>query len=268
MHMGREQSDPGDGMRKILKGIPRRLADQPTAARPGRRGGPTRSLTTRSASEIAYVQLRQSIIACERPPGERLTESEVANRMRAGKTPVREALRRLVHEGLVVVRPRQGYAVAPISLRDVEDLCGLRLIVEPAAVTLATGRLDRARTSALDELCHVGYDVTKPESVRAFLHANRLFHATIADACGNRKLAALVDQLLVESQRIIQFGMLLHPQSQEAVHSHEALLAALRRKRAPEARRLVEEEIHATERMVVESILRSSTLRTVAVGAL
>ena len=220
-----------------------------------------------TASAIAYAQLREEIIECTRAPGERLTESDVTEQMQLGKTPVREALRQLVHEGLVRVHPRRGYVVAPVTLRDVEDLCGLRLIVEPAAVALAAARSDPAWTAALEQWCRVGYEVADPASVREFHKANRAFHTTIAKACGNPRVAALIDQLLVESQRIIQFGMLLQPHSDDAVHSHEALYEALRDGDAPAARRIVAREIRDTQRMVMESLLRHSTLRTLAVAA-
>ncbi|HET7564531.1 MAG TPA: GntR family transcriptional regulator [Gemmatimonadaceae bacterium] len=205
-------------------------------------------------STTAYVRLRDQIIACTRAPGTRLTESDVAEQMQLGKTPVREALRQLVYEGLVRVHPRKGYVVAPITRRDVEEICGLRLIVEPAAVTLAAGRLDAARLAMLDRLCHVGYDVARPSTVRAFHRANVAFHTTIAESCGNARLASLVGHLLVESHRIIQFGMLRLPHSDDAVRSHEAVLHALRRGRAAEARRLVAREIRATQRMVTDSL--------------
>lgn len=225
----------------------------------------TTGKATPSASATAYAQLREEIVDCALTPGERLTESEVATRMRLGKTPVREALRQLVHEGLVAVHARRGYVVTPVTLRDVEDLCGLRLIVEPAAVALAAGRLDDDATSVLEQWCHIGYEVADRASVREFHSVNRSFHSTIARACGNPRVAALVDQLLVESQRIIQFGMLLEPHSDEAVHSHEALLDALREGNASAARRIVAQEIRDTQRMVIDGLLRHSTLRTLEV---
>jgi DNA-binding GntR family transcriptional regulator len=221
-----------------------------------RRAAP--SLVKPSASATAYHQLRDEIIECVRAPGEWLTESDVAEHMRLGKTPVREALRRLVHDGLVLLHPRKGYLVAPITPRDVEDVCAARLIVEPAAVALAASRFDHSDAAAAEQWCHVGYDVRDPDSVRTFHHANRAFHTTIARACGNQRLAALVGQLLVESQRLIQFGMLLQPHSDDAVHSHEALLRALRRREAAAARRLAAAEIRATQRMVIESLRRGS----------
>jgi DNA-binding GntR family transcriptional regulator len=212
-----------------------------------------------SASATAYARLHEQIVACTRAPGDRLTENDVAEQMHLGKTPVREALRRLVHEGLVLVHPRKGYVVAPVTERDVNEVCGLRLIVEPAAVALAAGRLDAAHTATLERWCHVGYDVANPKSVRAFHRANRAFHRTIAEACGNKRLARLVGQVLVESHRIIQFGMLRLPRSDDAVRGHEALLDAVRRGDAARARRLVAGEIRATQRMVIESLHRSQS---------
>jgi DNA-binding GntR family transcriptional regulator len=235
------------------------------AGKTGRRASTTRKLAP-PASAMAYAKLREEIIDCVRSPGERLTESEVAAQMQLGKTPVREALRQLVHEGLVRVHPRRGYIVSPVTLRDVENLCGLRLIVEPAAVALAAGKLDDERAAILERWCRVGYEVTDPDSVHKFHMANRAFHATIAQACGNPRLAALVDQMLVESQRLIQFGMLLQPHSDEAVHSHEALLEAVREGNAAAARRIVAQEIRDTQRMVIDGLLRHSTLRNLAVA--
>src|SRR5205085_4717546 len=144
-------SDPFDGPPPLTVGcaLMRRTPAKTVSAR-----------VVRSASERAYQRLRAAIVACDPAPGDRITEGDVAQRLAIGKTPVHEALRRLVHEGLVVVRPRQGYVVAPITLGDVEELCGLRLVVEPAAVELAAagGRIDTARVVALERLCRVGYD--------------------------------------------------------------------------------------------------------------
>ncbi len=235
---------------------------KPTASKPAAPRPRTARERTPSASTLAYARLRDEIVDCALVPGERLTEGDVAARVRMGKTPVREALRQLVHEGLVAVHPRRGYVVAPVTLSDVEALCGLRLIVEPAAVALAAERLDEATTTALEKWCHIGYEVANRASVREFHSANRSFHVTIAKACGNPRVAALVDQLLVESQRIIQFGMLLHPHSDEAVHSHEALLEALREGNSSAARRIIAQEIRDTQRMVVDGLLQHSTLRT------
>jgi DNA-binding GntR family transcriptional regulator len=219
-----------------------------------------------SASEIAYARLREDIIDCVLAPGLRLTETEVAERVALGKTPVREALRRLVVEGLVTVHPRKGYTVAPITLRDVEELCGLRLIVEPAAMGLAAGRLSDAELKVLEPLCHVGYDVSSRASVRRYLQANRTFHTTIARACGNGRLAAMVDQLHAESNRVFKIQLLRHSDPVAHVRTHEDLLTTLRAGDAVATRRLSEEEIRMSQRFIIDGLLQDPALRTVAIS--
>lgn len=199
-------------------------------------------------------------------PGQRLTEGDVARRMKLGKTPAREALRRLVFEGLVSLQPRNGYKVASITVRGVEELCGLRLATEPAAVALAARRLNAAQLAQLEELAKVTYDVNDRESVREYLRVNREFHGVIAGACGNRRLAALVDQLHFESYRIFQVQLINYPDNAQHTRLHEELVAALRAGDAAKARRLSEREISASQHFIIDSLLESPALRSVAVG--
>jgi DNA-binding GntR family transcriptional regulator len=219
-----------------------------------------------SLAEVAYQHLRTAILDCSLLPGERVTEASEMARLELGKTPVREALQRLVREGLVVVMPRQGYQVAPITLRDVEELFGLRMVVEPAAVALAAVRLTPTELARLEKLCHAGYDTHDPASLRSFTKLNREFHAAIAWASGNRRLAELVERLLVETQRLIHYGMLLRPRSEEAVHEHEELVAALTLRDATKARSICEAQIEAARRMVFDSLTSASSLREMPIG--
>jgi DNA-binding GntR family transcriptional regulator len=101
--------------------------------------------TAGSLADEAYARIRRRIVGCELAPGAQVTEGQLVETHGIGKTPVREALQRLAQEGLVQPIRRSGYRIVPITLRDVRDLFGLRLIVEPAAAELAVGRLDLAR---------------------------------------------------------------------------------------------------------------------------
>jgi DNA-binding GntR family transcriptional regulator len=98
-----------------------------------------------SLADEAYARIRRRIVGCDLAPGEQVTEGQLVETHGIGKTPVREALQRLAQEGLVQPIRRHGYRVAPITLRDVRDLFGLRLIIEPAAAELAVGRIDVAQ---------------------------------------------------------------------------------------------------------------------------
>src|SRR5512138_2118092 len=84
-----------------------------------------------------FHELRQDILACRLAPGAELREGELAERFSVSKSPVRDALSRLVQEGLVHVMPRQGYRVAPISLRDARDMFAYRAVLEGACARIA-----------------------------------------------------------------------------------------------------------------------------------
>jgi DNA-binding GntR family transcriptional regulator len=130
----------------------------------------------RSLAEKAYHRLRLAIVECQLAPGERLTEAAIAQRLRVGKTPAREALRRLVLEGLAGVTPRHGYTVAPITLRDVQELFDLRLLLEPAAAALAAGHREPAALSRLRKLSRLwawGSSSRSPEGLPGFIRGGR-----------------------------------------------------------------------------------------------
>src|SRR5262245_57475724 len=98
----------------------------------------------RSLGEVIYGRIRRDIVGCIYVPGETCSESQLAETYGVGKAPVRWALAALSREGLVIARPRQGHTVAPVTLESVNEVFGLRLILEPAAARLAAGRADIA----------------------------------------------------------------------------------------------------------------------------
>jgi DNA-binding GntR family transcriptional regulator len=232
-----------------------------SAATTGRRKGGGRSI-----AERAYQRLRLAIVECRLAPGQRLTEASIAQKLQVGETPAREALRRLVQEGLVRVAPRHGYAVAPITLRDVHELFELRLLIEPATAGMAAVNSPAAPLARLKELSRVGYADGGQDSVRKFLRANTELHAHIAHLSGNHRIAQLLNQLLSESERLINFGMLSHPQSETTVGEHQKLLEALADRDANSAREIMEKHIIATRQMVVESLIANTSLREIPIG--
>jgi DNA-binding GntR family transcriptional regulator len=89
-----------------------------------------------SLGDAAYRQLRADIVACRLAPGQRLTERSLAESTGFGISPIRDALSRLSHEGLVRTLPRKGYQVTPLTLKSVDDLFTLWRIVGPESVRL------------------------------------------------------------------------------------------------------------------------------------
>jgi DNA-binding GntR family transcriptional regulator len=215
----------------------------------------------RLLTDNVYLSLRQDIIECVFQPGERITEAQVAEQYEVGKTPAREALRRLITEGLVQLTETGAYQVAPITLRNVQELFELRLMLEPATVALAVNRIDNATLKQLKALSEVRYDAKKRSSVRDFLRQNAEFHARIAHSSNNQRVAALLDQLLLECDRLVHFGVLSHPQSEQTQKEHRQLVEAIASKNVGLAHDTSKEHIRATERMVMASLLSDTRLR-------
>ncbi len=102
-----------------------------------------------SIVEPLYRKLRQDIVECELTPGRAFSEAEFGRLYSASRTPVREACRRLEHEGLIRIIPFRGYMIAPLSVAEFHDLEEMQLIFEPEAAALAA---ERANAEELDEM--------------------------------------------------------------------------------------------------------------------
>jgi DNA-binding GntR family transcriptional regulator len=208
-------------------------------------------------ADLAYARLRSMILDCELMPSSPITENGIVERLALGKTPVREAMRRLVQEGLLDVVSRLGYTVTPITLQTVDDVFQLRQIAEVAAVELAVGRLTATDIARLESLCAIGYDSSDRASIIAFLADNAEFHGVIARASGNQRLAELVTRLLDESQRFIHIGILLRPRSHEAKREHSALLREIIAGKSAVAMQQVRSQIESARVMVRDSLATS-----------
>ena len=216
-----------------------------------------------SQGEVAYAALRRCIIHCELEPGERITEAQLVGETGIGKTPIREALTRLIQEGLVRSIPGHGYEVTPITLGDVRDLFSFRLIVEPAAAQLAAGHVVATDLRRLDGLCAAHDFVGDTESEARYLHANYVFHTTIADASGNRRLTSAVRRALDESERLFHLSNVLRNRSEEVAHEHKDLVDALIAGDGETARRMALAHITASQRLVLDALMSSPSLLAV-----
>ncbi len=179
-------------------------------------------------AEAAYDRLRNMILTGELPPESALTENSIVERLEIGKTPVREAMRRLVLEGLLEVTPRLGYTVTPVTHDDIDNLFQLRAILEVAAADLALDRLEASEIDRLTELSSVGYDPEDRESLMHYIGVNAEFHDIIAQGSGNRRLAELITVLMTESRRFIHIAILSEEHGQLVRRQHEQIAAAFR----------------------------------------
>jgi DNA-binding GntR family transcriptional regulator len=211
-------------------------------------------------NEAAYQAIKRRILNLDMPPGMPFTEGQLAAELSLSKTPVRDALGWLQREGLVELPARCRYRVAPVTLNDVRDWFSLRILLEGEAARLAAQGTDAGQLQALVELSKIGYDPRDPASITQFLSANTRFHAIIARAGGNKRLAAALEQVLDHMERLYYLGLALTSRSDEIVREHQDLVRAIMRGDEELARKVVVAHTHASQIMVIDSLLSNKEL--------
>ncbi len=199
-----------------------------------------------------YQAIRQAILACEFVPVQELREQILAEKYRGSRAPNRDALRRLEQESLVTVHPRQGYQVKPISIRDVQDIFGLRRYVEPACAAAAAGASEAA-VRVLDQFRDFAGEETYDGA--NFDH-NRALHRTIADLAGNSRLADVEYTLIEEFDRLVRLSFRSYEADDIAssIAQHRAIIDAIQAHDADAAYRLSMEHVAFGQARVIEPL--------------
>lgn len=171
-----------------------------------------------------YGLLRRQILTCELPPGRELREQELAQAFEVSKSPVREALQQLVSDGLVIVTPRQGYRVAPVSLRDANEMFRFRLALELACIAEAVKNASDEELKALDRFRKFDGDYESE-----FIAYNQDFHCTLARCSGNARMARAACDLIEETERLVRMSVaaVRGQNAHKFVEEHNAIISVL-----------------------------------------
>lgn len=197
-----------------------------------------------------YKEIRRTIIMGHREPGERLDIEEIARQYNTSITPVRDALQMLTQEGMVSIKPRSGYFVSRMTLKQLRDMMDLRKILELAAVERAAMRITPAQIQELRSV-HAGYTGDDDVSYDRYTDENRKFHVTIAIASGNLELAEMIGRL---HDRLARFMVLRHAgQSQEFTHAR--IVDALEKHDPQAAKRALLDDIEVSHDEIIDEIL-------------
>ena len=211
-----------------------------------RAGGATRPSETPTLADLAYAQLKKLIFDFTLMPGERCSESELAQRLAISRTPLRQALQRLEREGFLQVLPRVGWQVAQLDFDVFDELYDLRVLIEcHAAQQLAVADQRPALPGLADVwLVPPGERLTDGAAVG---QADEAFHAELVLSSGNREMAR-VHREITERIRIIRRldftkGTRVHATYEE----HAQILSAITRRRGDEAQRLLRAHVEQSK---------------------
>jgi DNA-binding GntR family transcriptional regulator len=214
-----------------------------------------------SSSRRAYEVLRRAFVMCEVMPGSQVTESSLAERYGLTRAAVRAALARLRQQHWIEASPRKGYVVRPLTLKDIRDLYAIRSLLEPAAAEMAARNASESQLAEIGELARVNPDDGAGyEAIRDFLEVNTRFHVAVAAASGNDRIAQMLEEVLVEMERMFHFGLASASRSFEMSHEHNELVDALMAGDPAAASAAAREQLKTSERMVVDVVLLQNPL--------
>ncbi|HZT19582.1 MAG TPA: GntR family transcriptional regulator [Dongiaceae bacterium] len=182
--------------------------------------------------QSAYASLRAMILTGELQPGARLTEIELALRLRISRTPLREALNRLVRDGLVVHESHRGYSVAEFDLKYLEDAFEVRAILDAYAARLAADRITAEDKEKLRSIVERSTAMAAAEdrSIEDLIEEMELgleIHRIIARASGNEMLVDTLGQILDRCQYFVWLELLWLDEWATARKEHAAIVAAI-----------------------------------------
>lgn len=173
-----------------------------------------------SKGEVAYVELRRSILLGTLEAGSKLAQYELADRLNMSITPIREAVRRLSSEGLIELDNHKNVRIAPMSASEARQLFEVRLSLDPTAVELAAARRTDQDVVIMRAAAERLLPVTQRWGEDALV-AHRDFHRALYVASHNDVLIRLLDDLWDKSDRYRRIGLELPPGAEPRTVDHE-----------------------------------------------
>ncbi len=211
-------------------------------------------LTDKTSKSLIYKKMRRSIIMGQRQSAERLNVDAIAQEYNTSVMPVRDALQMLSHEGLVVIKPRSGYFVTTITLKQLRDLLDVRRILELSAIERAAQRISPEQLREL-ETVHAGYTGDDDESYDRYTDENRRFHYLLAKAGGNNELADLVAKLHDQLARF----MVMRRAGKTMENTHKRIVEALNAHDAETARQNLLDDIDRAHEAILDNIMEEDS---------
>lgn len=204
--------------------------------------------------DIVFYKLREAIITGRMVPGERLMEIKLANEMGVSRTPVREAIRKLQSEGLVIMNARRGAVVAPINEEVMQELLEIRKALESLACQLVAVKAEPEDIQRLRDINAAMRSAIDDGNVDKITEFDVEFHETITELAANSHLTSMLDQIKEHLYRYrLEFIKELKNKYALA-DEHDRIVDALESRNAKAAGREIEKHIELQERYIINAL--------------
>lgn len=204
--------------------------------------------------DVVFNTLRRAILKGELKPGERLMEIALADKLGVSRTPIREAIRKLELEGLVVMAPRKGAKVASITERDLNDVLEVRKGMEVLAISLACKRITGEELEKLEIIERDFQKLIESGNLTELAEMDVKFHDTIYQATNNQRLVQLLNNLREQMYRYRMEYLKDIAVRRTLAEEHKAICQALRERNQQQAEKYVSIHIDNQQKAIIRSL--------------
>jgi DNA-binding GntR family transcriptional regulator len=213
-----------------------------------------RRLPRQSLRDQAYEAIKDRIITCKFKPGECINEASVSELLGFGRTPVHQALDRLMLEEMVEVIPRKGVIVKPVILHDVLQMIDVRMINETQCARLAATRADADQIEAMSKAIRQARTAIGRRDVHVLMKLDREFHLLLGNASKNFELTEVIRKLNERSLRFWFISFTTPDHHHSFQRQHEAIFDAIRKHDADAAEQAMRAHIEAFRKSVARQL--------------
>jgi DNA-binding GntR family transcriptional regulator len=204
--------------------------------------------------DVVFNTLRQAILTGEFMPGERLMEVSLANRLGVSRTPVREAIRKLELEGLVVMIPRKGAEVARITVSDLKDVLEVRCHLEEFAATIACERITEEEKQELKVALKNFENAIAGKDLKMIAQKDVEFHDVIFRATKNKRLLQIINNLREQIYRYRIEYIKDFDYHEVLVKEHRQIMKAILDGDKASAEKIMRTHIYNQETIVIKNL--------------
>ncbi len=201
-------------------------------------------------ADAAYNSLRGAILDGRLEPGSQLSVPDLARRMEISRSPVREAVQRLIADGLATAIPRKGAIVSEIEPSDLDDLFQVRALLEGLAAERAAERADAVALAGLQDLLEQHEAVVSAGDVAAQVELDMQYHRAIRKLADNSELNTILDRIEVRSHLALNTLWERPASSRLSVDEHRAIFEAIAAADGSAARQAAEAHVRSVRRRV------------------
>jgi len=204
--------------------------------------------------DVVFRTLRQAILKGELEPGKRLMEIQLAKSLGVSRTPIREAIRELELEGLVIVIPRKGAEVAGITEKSLRDVLEVRRSLEELAIDLACQRMTAQQIGDLEKAQQTFAEALQSNDMIKIAQTDEAYHDVIYKGTGNDKLVQILNNIREQMYRYRLEYIKDTGKRKQLLSEHEKILEAIKARDIPRAKAAMREHIDNQEITVSRNI--------------